>query len=169
MSTVQKVLLAAALAGSMATAGSAAGTREHAGIETSKPLSNAEIYKLYGKNSWIWKAGAGYFAVKARTFTAWSRENGAVSYGIGRWFITTPGKLCFNADWHAKNGMAAATTCFSHRKMGGLIYQKREPDGKWYIFRNAPSQTTDEFAKLRHGDYVSSRLRRIEAIVGQDK
>lgn len=169
MSTVQKVLLAAALAGSFATAGSAAGMREPAGIETSKPLSNAEIYKLYGQNSWIWKAGAGHFSVKARTFTAWSRENGAPSYGIGRWFITAPGKLCFNADWHAKSGTAAAITCFSHRKMGGRIYQRREPDGRWYVFKNAPAQTTDEFAKLRYGDYVSPRLRSIEAIVGQGK
>jgi hypothetical protein len=169
MSTFQKVLLSVALAGSIATAASAAETREPAGIETAKPLSNAEIYKLYGQNSWIWKAGAGYFSVKARRFTAWSRENGAASYGIGRWFITAPGKLCFNADWHAKSGTAAAVTCFSHRKLRGQIYQKREPDGQWYVFKNAPAKATDEFAKLRRGNYVSSQLGRIEAIVGQGK
>jgi len=169
MSTFQKMLLAVALAGSIATAASATGTSQPAGIETSKPLTNAEIYKLYGQNSWIWKAGAGYFSVKARRFVAWSQENGAASYGIGRWFIPGQGKLCFNADWHAKSGTAAAITCFDHRKMGGLIYQKREPDGQWYVFKNRPARTTDEFAKLRRGDYVSPQLGRIGAIIGKAK
>jgi hypothetical protein len=117
----------------------------------------------------MWKAGAGYFSTKARRFTAWSRENGSPSFGMGRWFITESGKLCFNADWHAKTGTATAITCFSHRKKGGLIYQKREPDGQWYVFKSRRAQATDEFAKLRHGDYVSSQLGRIEASVSKAK
>ncbi|WP_027687027.1 DUF995 domain-containing protein, partial [Rhizobium leguminosarum] len=62
-----------------------------------------------------------------------------------------------------------AITCFSHRKKGGLIYQKREPDGQWYVFKSAQTQATDEFAKLRHGDYVSSQLGRIEMSVSKTK
>ncbi len=57
MSMLQKMLLAVALSG-IATAASAAGTNEPAGIETAKPMSSAEIYQLYNQNSWMWKAGA---------------------------------------------------------------------------------------------------------------
>ncbi|MGO6938131.1 DUF995 domain-containing protein [Rhizobium johnstonii] len=169
MSMLQKMLLAVVLTGGIATAASAAGTNEPAGIENAKPMSSAEIYRLYNQNTWMWKAGAGYFSAKARRFTAWSRENGSPSFGMGRWFITESGKLCFNADWHAKTGTATAITCFSHRKKGGLIYQKREPDGEWYVFKSAPAQATDEFAKLRRGDYVSSQLGGIETSVSKTR
>ncbi|NZD49165.1 DUF995 domain-containing protein [Rhizobium leguminosarum] len=169
MSMLQKMFLAVALTSGIATAASASGTNEPAGIETAKPMSSAEIYRLYNQNSWMWKAGAGYFSAKARRFTAWSRENGSPSFGTGRWFITESGKLCFNADWHAKTGTATAITCFSHRKKGGLIYQKREPDGQWYVFKSAPAQATDEFAKLRRGDYVRSQLGGIEMSVSKTR
>ncbi|MFB9950109.1 DUF995 domain-containing protein [Rhizobium puerariae] len=169
MSKIQGMLLAVALAGGLATAASAAGPTAPVNVDAAKPLTNAEIQKLYSQNSWIWKSGAGYFSPREQRFTAWSRENGAASYGIGRWFITEPGKLCFNADWHAKTGSSNAITCFSHRRDGNVIYQKREPDGEWYVFRNQPMAATDEFAKLRHGDYVGPRLTKIQATVGKAK
>jgi hypothetical protein len=132
-------------------------------VQTATPLTNAEIYKIYGQNSWIWKDGAGYFAVKQRRFAAWSEKSDKASYGVGRWFIMSGGKLCFRADWHAKDGSAAATTCFGHRKQDGVIFQRREPSGKWYAFKNAPAKTNDEINKLRRGNYVDARLGSIEA------
>ncbi|TIM42920.1 MAG: DUF995 domain-containing protein [Mesorhizobium sp.] len=33
-----------------------------------------------------------------------------------------------------KGGAASALTCFSHRKKDGIVIQKREPDGEWYVF-----------------------------------
>jgi hypothetical protein len=167
MLTFPKMFLAFALAGGFATAASAAGSSGGANVKATTPLNNTEIYRLYGQNSWIWKAGAGHFSVRARRFTAWSREEGPPSYGVGRWFITRPGKLCFNARWYAQSGSAPAITCFSHRKKGTVIYQKREPDGQWYIFRNAPVNSSDEFTKLRYGDYVGAQLGKIQAIVGK--
>jgi hypothetical protein len=169
MSMLQKMILTLALTGGIATAAAAAGSHEPVGIDTAKPMSSAELYRLYNQNSWMWKAGAGYFSTKARRFTAWSLEDGVPSFGIGRWFITEPGKLCFNADWHKRTGTATAITCFSHREKGGLIYQRREPDGQWYVFKSAQAQATDGFAKLRHGDYVKSQLGRIEASVSKTR
>ncbi|PRD41259.1 hypothetical protein C5748_22410 [Phyllobacterium phragmitis] len=127
------------------------------------PLTSAELYRLYNNRSWLWKDGAGFFSVKQRKFTAWSGKGNSGSYGVGVWFITKPGKLCFRAKWHAKDGTVPALTCFSHRKAGKVVFQKREPDGKWYVFRNAPAKSGDEYAKLRRGNYVSSRLSKIEA------
>ncbi len=167
MSTPRKIFLVATIAGGVGAATSAGAAAAGPVARNSTPLTHAEIYSLYGQKSWIWKNGAGYFSVRERRFTAWSNENGAPSYGIGRWFITGPGKLCFRADWRAQTGSAPATTCFSHRKAGGVIYQKREPDGEWYVFKNAPVRANDEFAKLRRGNYVGSRLGRFEARLGR--
>jgi uncharacterized protein DUF995 len=127
------------------------------------PLTTEELYRLYNNRSWIWKDGAGYFASKQHAFSAWSKEGGKASYGEGRWFLTQPGKLCFRANWVAKDGQAPALTCFSHRKKGGVIFQKREPGGEWYVFRNNPARKDDEAAKLRGGDRVSSRLAKTKA------
>lgn len=142
-------------------------SRRWACREEDHSLTHAELYQLYGQKSWIWKEGAGYFSVQARRFIAWSKENGKPSYGVGRWFITGPGKLCFRAEWHARDGSSPATTCFSHAKRGGVIYQRREPDGAWYVFKNARVRSDDEFAKLRRGNYVGASLNRIEARLGR--
>ena len=131
-----------------------------------RSLSSGEVYQLYANRSWIWKEGAGYFAPK-RTFTAWSREGDKPSYAQGRWYITERGKLCFRAEWHAADGSAPATTCFSHREKKGVIYQRREPDGEWYVFKHARARTSDEFAKLRRGDHVGSHMNRIAAELGE--
>ena len=158
---------AAILAVSPIGAIGAAAAPAHTVEAGTKSLSSGEVYQLYANRSWIWKEGAGYFAAKKRTFTAWSREGDKPSYAQGRWFITEPGKLCFRADWHAADGSAPATTCFSHSEKKGLIYQRREPDGEWYVFKHARARTSDEFAKLRRGDHVGTRMNRIAAQLGQ--
>ncbi|HMF66593.1 MAG TPA: DUF995 domain-containing protein [Phyllobacterium sp.] len=134
----------------------------------SEPLTSNELVKLYGNRSWIWKDGAGYFAVKQREFKAWTGE-GAGSYGVGHWFVTDPGKLCFKAVWYAKTGKASALTCFSHRKKGNIIFQKREPDGDWYPFKTSPARTGDEYRKVQPGDYATGRVDRMRTKFSQNQ
>lgn len=131
------------------------------GADMAKPLSSSEIYRIYSHNSWMWKDGAGYFAVSKRQFKAWSGKGSKASAGQGIWFITDPGKLCLRATWHEKGTSFPATTCFSHRGKNGVIYQRREPDGDWYIFKHAQTRKGDEITKFRRGDYVSRHLDRM--------
>lgn len=167
-SALRTMTLVVAIAAAVGATGSVAdAAAERVNAQNATPLTHQELYRLYSQKSWIWKAGAGYFSPRQRRFTAWSKENGSPSFGVGRWFITGPGKLCFKADWRAKDGSASATTCFSHRKQGNLILQRREPHGEWYVFKNAPTKPDDEFAKLLRGNYVSARLNRIEARLGK--
>lgn len=164
MSLHRIALVAAVIAGlGGGTFGAAAQPPEAVDIDKARPLTSGELYQIYNSQSWLWGVGAGHFSVKERRFTAYSNEGGSPSYGIGQWFITDPGKLCFRATWHAADGSARALTCFSHREKDDVIYQKREPDGEWSVFRNAQPRRSDEWAKLRHGDYVAKRLSRIEA------
>ena len=131
--------------------------------KSATPLTTEELFQLYSNRSWIWKDGAGYFPSKQRRFISATGRGRAGSYAVGRWFLTDPGKLCFKAKWYAKDGAASAQTCFSHRKKGGLVFQKREPDGEWYVFKNRPTKAGDEYRKVRPGDYVSARFDKIQA------
>jgi hypothetical protein len=152
----------------MADAGAAQG-RAADPAATATPLTADELFQLYHSRSWIWDDGAGYFSPKQRRFVAWSGKGSKATYADGRWFVSGPGRLCFKAKWHAKDGAASALTCFSHRKKGGTIYQKREPDGEWYAFKNSPTKTGDEYGKVRPGNYVSKRFTQIEARLSRGK
>jgi hypothetical protein len=162
MSVFRSITLITAIICGVGLSTSAGVTAQAAsGADTAKPLSNSEIYRIYSHNSWIWKDGAGYFAVSKRQFKAWSGKGRNASVGQGIWFITDPGKLCFRATWYEKGTSFPATTCFSHREKNGVIYQRKEPDGDWYIFKHAPARKGDEITKFRRGDYVSRQLERM--------
>jgi hypothetical protein len=166
---IKTFLVSAALLGSLtaAFAGTPAATKPRVAAATyGTPLTSAELVRLYEGRTWLWSAGAGYFSPKKRAFSAWSAENGKLSYGEGIWFASDNGKLCFRAKWTGKSGTAPATTCFSHRTKGGAIYQKREPSGDWYLFKHARTRSSDEYAKFTSGDLVAGRLAKVKARLG---
>jgi hypothetical protein len=123
--------------------------------EFGEPLTAFELLQLYQGKSWLWGDGAGYFSPEQRRFVAATGKGSTASSGEGRWLITDSGKLCFEAIWVTKDGSTPVRTCFSHRKKGANVYQKREPDGEWYVFKHSPLRKADEYAKFRLGDYVT--------------
>lgn len=131
--------------------------------EQAEAVPDEGIHQIYQNRSWLWgRKGAGYFAVQRRQFSAWTADKGALGYGDGTWFIPGGGKLCFRAIWHGGSGDAKALTCFEHRQAGKVLYQRRLPDGDWYVFRNAHRNLADEFWKVRSGDYVTRKQSRIK-------
>lgn len=126
--------------------------------KTARVMTPAEIHDLYHDRSWRWKGGAAYLVDEHRRFSAWVDDDTGKSWAEGRWIITEAGQMCLNATWHSKAGQFPATTCFSHRLDNGTIYQKREPDGSWYVFRHAQPRDEDEGKKLVPTDLVSSRI-----------
>ncbi len=123
---------------------------------------------IYQDRSWMWTDGAGYFSGRSRTFTAWSTADGSISVARGRWFPTSRGKVCFRAVWIHASGAARDTTCFSHRIDGTAIYQRREPDGEWYVFDDRTASRGDEHAKLVAGDRASRRYEALRKKLGAD-
>jgi hypothetical protein len=141
-------------------AGHAAESREPGG----KVLSASDLYELYKDRTWLWDKSAGHFAANRR-FTAWSGDGPSASYADGRWLVTDKGQMCFSAVWHYRGGEKPNVTCFGHRKAGRVIYQRKEPSGSWYVFRNFPRKRTDESEKLVPGDRVRDNFKRAAAIV----
>ena len=159
------LLAGSVIVGCIAATGAGAATAKNKDVtaQFGVPLPANELFQLYQGRSWLWSDGAGYFSPKQRQFRSWTGSGKTASYGEGRWFIPEAGKLCFKATWTAQSGSAPAVTCFSHRVKGGNVYQKREPDGEWYLFKHAALKQGDEYAKLRKGDYVGKRFGMVKA------
>ena len=149
--------------GASDTAQAASQAAVNAAAEAASPMSVDEIFGLYVNRSWIWSDGAGFFANSKREFKAYSGRGRNASYGEGNWFIKSNGTLCFRATWVASDGSAPAVTCFSHRKDGNTIYQRKEPGGDWYAFQSTPALRSNEIRKLKKGDFVSRNFNRIKA------
>ncbi|MDX3975774.1 MAG: DUF995 domain-containing protein [Shinella sp.] len=131
-----------------------------------RAMTALEMYKLYRDKSWKWDNGAGLMKDADRHFSAWSNGDKGKSWAEGSWAITETGLMCLKATWYTEKGSFPAKTCFSHRIASGTIYQKREPDGGWYVFRHAMRQKEDEASKLIAGDLVSHQRDTIKAALG---
>lgn len=126
-------------------------------------LSAGELESLYGDRTWKWKSGAGRFVETDHTFLAWARSKEVDSFAEGHWQASDDGRLCIIAKWTTAEGAHDNTTCFIHLRDRGTIYQRREPDGPWYIFKTFIIQPEDEYRKLIRQDSVSAKVERVKA------
>jgi uncharacterized protein DUF995 len=180
MYSIRSTILTAALSALLLAAGHAsAATKQQTDEATAKlaaaasPMSTDALEKLYAGRTWQWgKNGAGFFSAKKNTqglsggkrFIAETRHGRARGYGQGDWYVTRGGKLCMRALWSDKNsGNNGAITCFLHREKDGVIYQKRNLGGQWYVFRHNPVRKNDEARKLVKGDRVSKEVSQLKA------
>ena len=125
-------------------------------------MTSVELYMLYRDKSWQWADGAGRMQSDGRRFTAWAGSAEMSTWAEGRWTVTDRGRLCLKAQWHSSSGVYPNKTCFSHKRRGDTVYQKKEPSGAWYVFKNS-SPASGEISKLVSQDLVSSDLERIKA------
>jgi len=138
---------------------------EAAGKKAPTPLSAYELYRIYGDRTWTWGTGGGHFFDDGRRFVAWTNDKGKQSFAEGRWVVDDFGQLCMRATWTNAEGAGRASTCFGHQKIGKVIYQRRQPDGNWYVFRHATARDDDEFRKLIPVDTVSAKARELKQVL----
>lgn len=124
-----------------------------------------QVFQVYAGRTWLWQDGAGYFAPDWR-FVAWSGSGQKASYASGKWRTDDLGRMCFTATWTGADYSAPATTCFSHRIDGKVLYQAREPNGMWYIFRHDPVRKRDEYLRLERGDRATAGFERNRLALG---
>lgn len=128
-------------------------------------VRSAKLAKMYSGKTWIWSNGGGYFAPDHR-FIAWTGAKSSGSYARGTWSVRD-GRVCTQANWVSKAGSSPARVCFLHRLNKHIMYQRKVPGGKWYIFRHARLLKSDEAAKFVRGDLASRHVRRIRAALGK--
>ena len=125
-------------------------------VSETRPLTVEDIHDLYGNRTWLWDDGAGYFdGGGRRRFTAFSGSGATGSYADGRWYARDPGRACFTARWFASDGNGVATTCFEHKSDGQTIWQRRLPNGQWYVFGHVPPRPAMKCSSLNRA--IASR------------
>lgn len=160
-------LIASLLIVSLATiaAARAAGTIADPPLNNAKPMSVAQLFALYRDKTWLWPDGGGFFASNGQ-FAAWSGKGDTAGYAEGRWWLSgADGKLCFQATWRTRKGNARKRDCFDHRAVGDVIYQRKEPSGAWYRFKNSPNDAGDQFHALKVGDLVADTVKRLKSLI----
>lgn len=126
------------------------------------PVTAHELRQIYSDKTWKWSAGGARFIGKGRRLIAFSDKPGKATFAEGRWKLDNEGRLCLVAVWVTQEGSAPANTCFQHVRDRGTIYQRREPDGDWYIFKTYRPKPEDEYAKLVTEDTVSPNIARLK-------
>lgn len=142
-------LLAAVVVASLLHAGPAVAAEPPKGAV---PLMAVELLQIYGGKTWRWGEGGGYFDLDGRKFRARTVSDRGETRATGTWKITDKGRLCFKARWGSDD--KPVETCFEHVAYRGDVYQRRLPDGDWYIFRHAKTDPADEHSKLVGTDLV---------------
>lgn len=127
-----------------------------------KPVKLWDLRDIYGDKTWRWTRGGGRFEVKEHKFLGWSAEGGKSTFGEGYWSVNNDGILCFKATWVAADGKGKARTCFEHVRDRGTIYQRKLPDGKWYIFKHYRNKRSDEIRKITRRDTVTKNVERLK-------
>jgi len=156
----------ACIAGLVLSAGQGWASEQTIVPEQARVMTGVELYMLYRDKSWKWADGAGRMQDEGRVFKAVAGTGANTTWAEGRWVVTDTGKLCFKAAWHTRTGTFPDKTCFSHKIDGETIYQKKEPSGDWYVFKNSKPTDGDEFNKLVRDDLVSGRLEAIQPSAG---
>jgi hypothetical protein len=133
------------------------------GAPGGRPMTAAELRKLYSGKTWLWSNGGGYMDPSGRFYAAVGSKRATGSLARGTWATVGMGRMCFEGRWQAQTGSNSARTCFTHHVKGAEIYQRREPDGAWYVFRHAEAQHSDEFNKIVSGNRISEQFGQVRA------
>ncbi|HEV2516785.1 MAG TPA: DUF995 domain-containing protein [Devosia sp.] len=141
-------------AGRTATTKFAMGTG-HGLPRGAEPLTGQQLFELYVGKTWQWAKGGGYFGPHGQ-FRARTVSDNDVTLAAGTWGVSDNGRMCFRAVWSKSSGSSRANTCFDHAAVGADIYQRRVPDGAWYVFRHGVPVETDQYNKLIAKDLVSA-------------
>ncbi|MEX0346893.1 MAG: DUF995 domain-containing protein [Rhizobiaceae bacterium] len=131
-------------------------------VKEARLMTVDELFRTYENRTWFWKHGAAYFAAKQLTFIAWTNEK-RKTIATGTWFPTSRGKMCFRAVWESKERKTKDLTCFTHRIDDTATYQRREPDGQWYLFNSFNPRVKDPYSKFVPGNYVKKKYERFQS------
>jgi hypothetical protein len=132
--------------------------------EGSAALTAAELHYIYRDRTWQWADGAAFFDDEGRQFRAFSGSGADGSFAIGRWLLTDSGKLCMEGDWVFGGQATPDRTCFEHRTSAGTIYQRRLPDGGWYVFKHSVTEPEDEINRIVVGDQATDQVNQIRSL-----
>jgi hypothetical protein len=85
-----------------------------------------KILKTFSGYTYDWSQGGAYFGKGGKFEAVWESSDGKHSVGIGKWYVTTKGSHCYEADWHGANGKQKfVKRCWEHvYDQDGLLWER---------------------------------------------
>ncbi|NVK16163.1 MAG: DUF995 domain-containing protein [Rhodobacteraceae bacterium] len=146
---ISAVVLATVIAAAPASA---------AGPDKKNRVGGETIAKLYAGKTWIWSKGGTYWAPDGSFQAVWED-----SVGLGKWYATSKGSLCYEAQWYHGKGEPGdqRKECYRHiADSQGQLWKYSDKDQSWY-------KPTREFAeRLKPGNKIASRVRKLRKRYG---
>jgi len=122
------------------------------------PVNSQEVVNIFYGKTWIWKKGGAYWG-EGGAFEAIYNE----AVGVGKWYVTTSGTLCYEATWkkEAEEAGKFVKRCWEHvRDKDGVMW--RNSVEKNFRFYKAASEN----AEFLSGNHIRSEVLKIRAKAG---
>ena len=132
-------------------------------VKRAKPVPTGQLFDLFVNRTWNWDDGGGFFQAAERKFVGWSGKGAEGNHASGVWYLPGRGRLCMRADWTGQYGTFKEVTCFEHREDETQIYQRKLPDGEWYVFAERDENGAFNNKSLVAGNRTTTQIARNEA------
>ncbi|MEM9700718.1 MAG: DUF995 domain-containing protein [Pseudomonadota bacterium] len=104
-------------------------------------VSGQEVLRIYSGKTWVWSPGEGgaYWGTDG-SFQAFWQD----SVGVGKWFATSNGNVCYDAKWRSAmgDGSSSERQCWQHVRDSEGVLWKRDPRSRdWYIAEFEPGNS----------------------------
>ena len=154
MNTFPKLLVAAAFLASVAIVAPAVADSP----DRKTPVSGQQVIDIYAGKTWVWSEGGSHWGSGGQ-FTAIWKE----AVGVGKWYATSKGSLCYEATWKKPGGEGGADIkrCWKHVTDSKGVLWKQDPETEdWY----KPAKEIAE--RVKAGNKIASEVRKRRAKVG---
>jgi len=118
------------------------------------------VIKTFNGKTWMWSKGGSYWGAGGKFEAVWDE-----SVGLGKWYVTTKGTLCYEAVWYGPGESDdVIKRCWDHvTDEDGFLWQQstKKADIKkwgWYVF--VPSK------KLEKGNKIKSQANKLKRANG---
>lgn len=121
-------------------------------------VSGQEVAAMYYGKTWTWSKGGSYWGRDASFQAIWED-----SVGIGKWYATTQGNLCYEAVWKdaASSPGTQIKRCWMHvRDSKGNLWKQDSRTGEWYPAANEMNE------RIKDGNSMQSAVNSLRNKVG---
>ena len=121
-------------------------------------VSGQEVAAMYYGKTWTWSKGASYWGRDASFQATWEE-----SVGIGKWYATTQGNLCYEALWKdaANSPGTQIKRCWMHvRDSKGSLWKQDSRTNEWYPAANEMNE------RIKDGNGIQSSVSALRNKVG---
>ncbi|WP_026758706.1 DUF995 domain-containing protein [Sediminimonas qiaohouensis] len=131
--------------------------------ESAVPPTPESLARMYAGKTENWGGGAAAYWAANGTFRAVNPTEQSI--GIGKWYVTTASRMCYEGRWYWRQdfGVEDSTfrTCtrFLIDEDGQMWTTTKARSGPWFPF---------DLSKLQRGNQVSERFETLQDLLGVD-